>query len=238
MANPWFRLYSEFAHDPKVQVLTESLQRRYVMALCIQCSGHLENRPDDEIALSLRVTVEDWISTKNEFIKRGLFTPDGKINGWEKRQFISDIKDSTAAVRQKRYRDNKRNERNATVTSQLPEQIQNRTDTETEQKKPLVASVADRPDCPHQKIIDLYHKILPELSAVKVWHDKRRKSLQARWRESEKQQTMEFWERFFNFVRICPHLMGENERQWQADLEWMLVSSNFTKIIEGKYRAE
>jgi len=128
VANPWFRLYSEFANDPKVQILTEALQRRYVMLLCMQCNDHLKNRPDDEIALSLRITAEDWSATKAELLKRNLLLKDGSINGWEKRQYISDIKDPTAADRQKRYRDNKRNSRNDTVTSRSPEQ--NRTDTE------------------------------------------------------------------------------------------------------------
>lgn len=123
----WFRMYVEFAYDAKVQVLTEALQRRYVMALCLHCDNKLENRPDDEIALSLRVTLEEWISTKLEFQKRGLLNDSGIPNGWEKRQYISDIKDPTSALRQKRYRDNKRNNRNATVTSRLPD-----SDTDTD----------------------------------------------------------------------------------------------------------
>lgn len=131
MANKWFRLYSEFSTDPKIQVLTEALQRRYVMLLCIHCSENYEKRPDDEISLALRVTVEDWQETKKEFIKRGLLLPDGTIRGWEKRQFISDIKDPTAKERQKRYRESKRYARNDTVTSRLPESD---TDTETDKK--------------------------------------------------------------------------------------------------------
>ena len=39
MANPWFRLYSEFATDPKVQMMSESYQRRFIMLLCIRCNG-------------------------------------------------------------------------------------------------------------------------------------------------------------------------------------------------------
>ena len=52
---------------------------------------------------------------------------------WEKRQYISDLKDPTSAQRQKRYRDGKRNDRNATVTSRLPE-ADTDTDTDTELK--------------------------------------------------------------------------------------------------------
>ena len=123
----WFRMHTDFYHNPKVQVLTEALQRRYVMLLCLQCEETYENSTSEELALSLRITVEDWEKTKEEFISRNLLDDKGNIYGWENRQYISDLKDPTAATRQKRYRDKKRNERNDTVTSRLPE-----TDTETE----------------------------------------------------------------------------------------------------------
>ncbi len=136
MSNQWFRLYAELINEPKVLVLTEALRWRYVALLCLQCNGMYENRPDDEIALSLRVTVEEWEFTKSEFSKRGLITKDNKINGWEKRQYISDIKDPTSAERQKRYRDNKRNYRNVSVTSRLPEaDTDTDTDTDTDKKE-------------------------------------------------------------------------------------------------------
>mgnify|MGYP001767301504 CR=1 FL=1 len=132
MANQWFRLYSEFAFDPKVQILTEALQRRYVMLLCLHCDGKYENRPVDELALSLRVTVEEMTVTLDELKHRGLVTREGKINGWDKRQYISDVKDPTAAERQRRYREKRRNARNDTVTSRAPESD---TDTETDPEK-------------------------------------------------------------------------------------------------------
>jgi len=129
MSNPWFRMYADFLSNPKVQILTEALRYRYVALLCLQCNGDYENRPDDEIALSLRVTVDEWISTRAEFVKRELLTPDFKIRGWEIKQYISDIKDPSAAERQKRYRERKRDARNAPVTSRLPEAD---TDTDTD----------------------------------------------------------------------------------------------------------
>lgn len=130
MANPWFRLYADILHNSKVQIVTEALRWRYVALLCLQCADQYENMPDDEVALSLRITLDEWLDTKKTFISRKLLHDDGSIYGWEKRQYISDLKDPTAAERQKRYREKNRNDRNDTVTSRLPEQIQNRTDTE------------------------------------------------------------------------------------------------------------
>ena len=35
----WFRFYAEFATDPKVQMLSEQDQRRFIMLLCLRCSN-------------------------------------------------------------------------------------------------------------------------------------------------------------------------------------------------------
>ena len=59
MANPWFRLYSEFSHDPKVQMLSEAMQRRYVMIMCMRCSNGLVTLHEAEIAFHLRISNED-----------------------------------------------------------------------------------------------------------------------------------------------------------------------------------
>lgn len=121
-------MYAEFAYDPKVQVLTETLQRRYVILLCLHSEGKLENKPDDEIALALRVTDKNWHVTKMSLIERGLLdAKTGVPTGWDKRQYISDIKDPTAAKRQSLYRQRKRN---APVTSRPPD-----SDTDTEREK-------------------------------------------------------------------------------------------------------
>lgn len=154
----WFRLYAEFASDPKVQILSEILQRRYIMVLCLHSNKSYQNRPEEEVALALRISLEDWHLSKKEFIKRGLMCENGNILGWEKRQYISDISDPTAAVRQKRYRKKKTDDRNATVTSRLPEQ--NRTEQKQNRKKgasplPLKKFLLEKlPDIPEAKQID------------------------------------------------------------------------------------
>ena len=91
-------------------------------------------------------------------------------------------------------------------------------------------------DCPHQKIIELYHSQLPQLRKIKVWSDKRQKALRTRWKENPKHQSLEFWERLFSYVARSDFLTGK-KGEWQADLEWIINPTNFIKIIEGKYDA-
>lgn len=100
--------------------------------------------------------------------------------------------------------------------------------------KTLVASEASQPSCPHDKIIALYHEHLPTLPAVKVWNDKRKQALQARWRESESRQNLDYWKDLFIYVSASDFLCGR-ANTFQATLEWLVNSSNFVKVIEGNY---
>ena len=100
--------------------------------------------------------------------------------------------------------------------------------------------------CPYEQIKDLYHQILPELPAVRVLTTKRKSHLKARWvsglklKDGTCSSTLEFWERFFNFVRESDFLMGKRDpppgrARFSADLEWLTKESNFIKVLESKY---
>lgn len=90
-------------------------------------------------------------------------------------------------------------------------------------------------DCPHEQIVALYHEMLPELPRVRAMTSKRKSWLRARWNGEKKRQSLDYWRRYFGFVRECPFLMGQNGRGWTADFEWLVNEANFTKVIEGKY---
>jgi uncharacterized protein YdaU (DUF1376 family) len=100
--------------------------------------------------------------------------------------------------------------------------------------KALVASEAGQPYCPHDKIIALYHEHLPILPAVKVWNDKRKQALQARWREGESRQNLDYWKDLFIYVSASDFLCGRAST-FHATLEWLVNSTNFVKVIEGNY---
>jgi uncharacterized phage protein (TIGR02220 family) len=127
MANPWFRLYAEFAHDPKVQMLSEALQRRYVMLLCFKCNGSVTRDSngcvteyEKALGFSMRISDQELAETKQVFIAKGFIDDQWNLINWDKRQFISD-QDLTRNERQKRHREKQAEEkrnalRNAPVT--------------------------------------------------------------------------------------------------------------------------
>jgi hypothetical protein len=116
MANPWFRMYAEFAHDPKVQMLSEHMQRRYIMLMCLRCSNALVTLHETEIAFYLRVTDDELMETKQLFIRKGFINDRWELLNWDKRQFVSD----SSAGRVAKFRAKKKAAEkpcNVTVTS-------------------------------------------------------------------------------------------------------------------------
>jgi hypothetical protein len=129
MANPWFRLYSEFAHDPKVQMLSEAMQRRYVMLMCLRCSETLETLHETEIAFQLRLSTDELDETKKLFISKNFIDKHWNLLNWDKRQFVSD----SSTMRVAKHRNKKKQLSNADET--LQKRPSNAIDTDTDKKQ-------------------------------------------------------------------------------------------------------
>lgn len=124
-ALPWFRMYSEFATDPKVQMLSEADQRRFIMLLCLRCGNGDVTLHDDEIAFQLRISNDEWAATKAVLVSKGLIDDESSPIAWDKRQYVSDS--SAARVRAHRERKKKAVKQECNVTVTPPD-----TDTDTD----------------------------------------------------------------------------------------------------------
>lgn len=93
-------MYSEFSHDPKVQMMTEAMQRRYMMLMCMRCSNTLVTLHETEVAFHLRITEQELAETKALFVQKGFIDSSWNLLNWEKRQMLSD----TSNVRVARHR--------------------------------------------------------------------------------------------------------------------------------------
>lgn len=98
-------------------------------------------------------------------------------------------------------------------------------------------------DCPYQKIIADYNEILgPYLGKCQKLTPARQKAVQARWRDCMKdgdfktqEEGIAYFKRYFEYIKTCDFLMGNNGRDWRADFDWIFKQQNYTKICEGKY---
>ena len=91
---------------------------------------------------------------------------------------------------------------------------------------------------PYTEIVQSYNDILGDsLRRAKGTTKSRRKSIHARWSEVRERQSLEWWRKFFRLVKTMPFLLGRNDRNWQADLDWLLRETSMVNVLEGKYAA-
>lgn len=69
------------------------------------------------------------------------------------------------------------------------------------------------------------------LQTVRVMTDSRKRAVEARMA----QYGPEAVRRVFDNVLASPFLLGDNDRGWRADFDWIFKQQNFTKILEGNY---
>lgn len=246
---PWLRLYTEAIDDEKLRLLAFEDRWHFIAILCCKGKGILNEDNDQlmwrKVAVKLGLQLRELEEVARRLSEVGLV--DIKTlqpSGWDKRQFSSD--NSTDRVR--RHRNKQKNQYNTEVKhdetlhkrSETVSVTSPDTDTDTDKATNVAlsepaAQVADRADaCPHQKIIAVYHQVLPELPGVIVsrWATSQgAANLRTRWREDKRHQAIDFWIKFFSTVRTSKHWMGENERGWQADLRWLLERRNFDKVL-------
>ncbi|MDR2333719.1 MAG: hypothetical protein LBE61_09565 [Burkholderiaceae bacterium] len=183
------------------------------------------------------------------------------ISGWDKRQpRREDAGDAETGAKSSAQRKKEQREREKAAAESADflgchaesRNVTTDKDKDTEEIEEANASLsaAKLPDCPHVELIDLFGQHLPTLPQPKpeLWDGQRAKNLAARWRwvltakrrsgeryATDKDSALDFFSRFFGFVGICPHLVGENDRGWTADLAWLAKADNFAKVMAGNY---
>jgi uncharacterized protein YdaU (DUF1376 family) len=114
--------------------------------------------------------------------------------------------------------------------------------------KPNGLDVPGKPDpCPHQKIIALFHEVLPSHPKVKRWTPARAGKLRARWQEeamakswSSEADGLAFFRKYFAYVSESAFLTGQTPGRggrapFIASLEFLVTQEKFVKVIEGEY---
>ena len=254
MSNPWFRMYSEFSHDPKVQMLSEAMQRRYIMLMCLRCSNALVTLHETEIAFHLRISNEDMAETKALFITKGFIDAKWNLLNWEKRQFASDTSKSRVAKHRALQKEKQTEAGNDDVTlqDQLGNALDTDTDTDTEQKivPKGTLSPAKLSPCPHETLIDLFGQHLPTLPQPKkeLWEGKNAEAMRTRWRwvmtakkkngeryATNRTEALAWFARFFGYVAGSDFLSGRSDKWTGCDLGWLMKADNFAKVVSGNY---
>lgn len=132
---PWFRMYHEFSTDPKVQMLSEVDQRRFVMLLCLRCCNGSVTLQDDAVTFQLRISSDEWASTKSRLVDKGLIGEDNQPTNWGKRQKKADRSNERVSRHREKAKRDTQQDCNVTVTAQS--KIKSKTEIEEKPPNPL-----------------------------------------------------------------------------------------------------
>ena len=163
-------------------------------------------------------------------------TDHGRVTVTSRRMFREDRDRRGAAERKRRQRE--RQSCHADVTS--PSSTSSSSSSSKKEINTTSKSSPTIPPCPHQAIVSLFHKMLPELPKVTDWTTERQALLRARWNEKPERRNSAWWIEYFNTVRKSSFLMGQTDpapgrKLFRADLEWLVRKSNMIKVLEKKY---
>lgn len=255
-ANPWFRMYAEFAHDPKVQSMSEAMQRRLMVLLCLRCSNTLVTLQVDELAYALGISEEDLAETKALFLRKKFIDENWTILNWNKRQFTSDSSAQRVKAHRERKKTMEESDGNGNVTlPKLPTNaLDTDTDTDTEELQLPLSSADDVQRCPGNELVDLYHELMPNNPRVKVANPARKGAIKARWREAAALTCEPFgyttrsgglaaWRQFFEICAESKFLTGQAQAQpgkppFVANIDFIFSPRGFARILENTYHRD
>ena len=125
---------------------------------------------------------------------------------------------------------------------------------EQEQEKNTSSPTGDPLVCPIEKIVDAYHRMMPENPRCKVLNSARRGAVKARWLEAARldckpfgyataQEGIAAWENFFAVCAESEFLTGKATPQpgkppFFADIDFLMSPAGFAKCLENKYHRE
>ncbi len=141
---------------------------------------------------------------------------------------------------------------NAISTRYQDDAPETETETELEKKTELFVetdkSVVNpkRISCPTEELLNLYHQECKSLPRVLMLNDTRKKHLVSRWRDVDaednlqtKEEGLTIFRQIFQQVHKSDFLSGRtqnrNGRVWKASFDWLMMPTNFLKVVEGQY---
>jgi hypothetical protein len=143
---------------------------------------------------------------------------------------------------------------NAISTRYQDDAPETETETELEKEKETELFVETdksvvnpkRISCPTEELLNLYHEECKSLPRVLMLNDTRKKHLVSRWRDVDsednlqtKEEGLTIFRQIFQQVHKSDFLSGRtqnrNGRVWKASFDWLMMPTNFLKVVEGQY---
>ena len=152
---------------------------------------------------------------------------DGTYFMSEVERMIGSAVDNDNANRQRRYRERQKLLALQNVTDNVTNNNESKNKSiEIDKDKEIDI---DRVTC--QQIADTYNTICKSLPKVTSLSEARKKAIKARLKTYTLSDIIEV----FELAESSDFLKGANNRDWNANFDWIMKDSNFAKILDGNY---
>jgi predicted phage replisome organizer len=243
----WIKITTDIFDDEKI-LLIESLPDAYAIITVwfkLLCLAGKQNNSgvflmgripytDKMLATIFRMkdsTVTLALQTFEQFgmveIVDGVIT----IPNWGKHQNLDQLESKKEYMRNymKDYREKQKALTCKTNSKTNVSQAEEDKDKEIEKELEKELEKEERVDC--QQIVDLYHSICKSFPSVRSLSESRKKAIKARL----KTYSLEDFKTVFENAEASSFLKGSNDRNWSANLDWLIADKNMAKVLEGNY---
>ena len=155
---------------------------------------------------------------------------DGTIFMMEVQGMIGRAANNDNAIRQQRFRDKKKRlalqdcydgVTNNNERKRIDKDIDKDKDKEIDKDKRTS----------YQQIADMYNEICISFPRLRVLSERREKAIRARL----KKYSLDDFREMFQKAEASGFLKGENDRNWMATFDWLIMDSNMAKVLDGNY---
>lgn len=89
---------------------------------------------------------------------------------------------------------------------------------------------------PYQEVVDLYHSLLPNLPACRVLNNTRKGRIKSLHNNKDLfNGELSAWSDYFAYVANTEWMHGSNDKNWTADIDFLLRENTVIKCLEGTY---
>jgi len=246
---PWFPFYpGDWRSDPKLRMCSVAARGLWIEMCCLmheaQPYGHLLVNglaPTDAQLTVLTGTPPDQLpALMSELDSAGVFSRTGKGVIYSRRMTRDAKKTQKARANGKKGGNpTLRKERGNSPSVNPPEKPPDKPyrleaiNQRLEEGSAPDGAVVGGADPPVQAAFDLWNETARRLGlpVAQKLTPERRRHLTARLRQHGRDD----WERALENLAEAPFCLGENQRGWRADLDFVLQPKSFNRLLEGVY---
>ena len=232
----WLRLYDDFFGSLRIKKLrklaggdTYTIIYLKMQLKAMKTDGVLRWKgiEDDfasELALDIDEDAENVKVVIAYLLSCGLAETDDNVSYFFPYAVENTGSEGASAQRVRDYRNRKALQSNGGVTQ--VKQI-----CHGEKEKEIEIDTRDRDRVNYQEIVNLYNETCVSFPRVQSLSDARKKSIKARL----KTYSVEDFKTLFRKAEDSSFLKGGNNRNWQANFDWLIKDGNMAKVLDGNY---